>query len=144
MKNLPTAGAAPGALVTLGHKTAIAGVQAGGGPVVEKVKMARLFSHIWDGGKKIFEREAFWGVGNGWAAAGMTRVLRALPESMRDERMRLVGCIREVLDGCLKHRGPDGHRGAGLLHLDGGGGAGPRSLRFRIFSSARRNGCRAG
>jgi rhamnogalacturonyl hydrolase YesR len=71
-------------------------------------KSAGLFSHIWDDGKKAFEREAFWGVGNGWAAAGMTRVLRALPESLRAERKRLVAYIREVLDGCLEHRRPDG------------------------------------
>jgi unsaturated rhamnogalacturonyl hydrolase len=71
-------------------------------------KSGRLFSHIWDDGKKAFERQAFWGVGNGWAAAGMTRVLRALPESMKAERKRLAGYIREVLDGCLKHRRPDG------------------------------------
>lgn len=69
---------------------------------------SRLFSHIWDEGRKAFEREAFWGVGNGWAAAGMTRVLRALPEPMKSERKRLSGYIREVLDGCLEHRRPDG------------------------------------
>jgi len=71
-------------------------------------KSAGLFSHIWDDDKKAFERAAFWGVGNGWAAAGMTRVLRALPESLRAERKRLVGYIREALDGCLEHRRPDG------------------------------------
>ena len=69
---------------------------------------ARLFSHIWDDGKKAFERRAFWGVGNGWAAAGMTRVVKALPEGMKAERKRLAGYIREVLDGCLKRRRPDG------------------------------------
>jgi len=67
-----------------------------------------LFSHIWDDGKKAFERKAFWGVGNGWAAAGMTRVVRALPEGMRSERKRLIGYIRQVLDGCLARRRPDG------------------------------------
>ncbi len=71
-------------------------------------KSAGLFSHIWDDGRQTLERKAFWGVGNGWAAAGMTRVLRALPEGMISERKRLVGYIREVLDGCLKHRRPDG------------------------------------
>jgi unsaturated rhamnogalacturonyl hydrolase len=71
-------------------------------------KSARLFSHIWDDGKKAFERKAFWGVGNGWAAAGMTRVLRALPASMKTERKRLAGDVRDVLDGCLKYRRPDG------------------------------------
>jgi unsaturated rhamnogalacturonyl hydrolase len=69
---------------------------------------AQLFSHIWDDGRKAFERKAFWGVGNGWAAAGMTRVLRALPEDMRAEKKRLAGYIREGLDGCLRHRRPDG------------------------------------
>ncbi len=69
---------------------------------------AKLFSHIWDDGRKAFEREAFWGVGNGWAAAGMTRVLRALPERMADERKRLQGYIKDVLDACLRRRRPDG------------------------------------
>jgi unsaturated rhamnogalacturonyl hydrolase len=69
---------------------------------------ARLFSHIWDDGKKAFERRAHWGVGNGWAAAGMARVVRALPEAMKAERRRLVGYIREVLDGCLENRRADG------------------------------------
>ncbi len=71
-------------------------------------KPAKLFSHIWDDGKKAFERKAFWGVGNGWAAAGMSRVLRALSENMKAEKQRLTGYIREVLDGCLKRRRPDG------------------------------------
>jgi rhamnogalacturonyl hydrolase YesR len=69
---------------------------------------AKLFSHIWDDGKKAFERKAFWGVGNGWAAAGMTRVLRALPEGMSAEKKRLQDYIKGVLDGCLRHRRPDG------------------------------------
>ena len=69
---------------------------------------ARLFSHIWDDGKKSFERKAHWGVGNGWAAAGMARVVKALPEGMKAERKRLTGYVREVLDGCLKHRRADG------------------------------------
>jgi len=69
---------------------------------------AGLFSHIWDDGKKAFERRAFWGVGNGWAAAGMARVIKALPGSLGAERKRLAGYVREVLDGCLRHRRPDG------------------------------------
>ena len=71
-------------------------------------RAAKLFSHIWDDGKKAFERKAFWGVGNGWAAAGMTRVLQALPGSMTPEKKRLASYVREVLDGCLKYRRPDG------------------------------------
>lgn len=67
-----------------------------------------LFSHIWDDAKNDFRRKAFWGVGNGWAAAGMTRVLKALPESMPAEKKRLQDYIRGVLDGCLEHQRPDG------------------------------------
>jgi rhamnogalacturonyl hydrolase YesR len=71
-------------------------------------KQDRLFSHIWDDGKKAFERKAYWGVGNGWAAAGMTRVIGALPGAMTGEKERLVGYVREVVDGCLEHRRSDG------------------------------------
>ncbi len=69
---------------------------------------SRLFSHIWDDGRKDFFRRAFWGVGNGWAAAGMTRVWRALPAGMEAEKRRLAGYIKEVVDGCLARRRPDG------------------------------------
>jgi unsaturated rhamnogalacturonyl hydrolase len=71
-------------------------------------RKTKLFSHIWDDGKKAFDRQAHWGVGNGWAAAGMTRVVRALPASMKAEKKRLAGYVREVLDSCLAHRRPDG------------------------------------
>lgn len=71
-------------------------------------RKTKLFSHIWDDGKKAFDRQAHWGVGNGWAAAGMTRVVRALPASMTAEKERLAGYVREVLDGCLAYRRPDG------------------------------------
>lgn len=69
---------------------------------------AMLFSHIWDEEKNAFERDAFWGVGNGWAAAGMARVIHALPREMENDRARLAGYVSEVLDGCLAHMRPDG------------------------------------
>jgi rhamnogalacturonyl hydrolase YesR len=68
----------------------------------------RLFSHIWDEGRREFVRRAFWGVGNGWAAAGMVRVRAALPSAMAAERERLAGHVRETIDGCLVHRRSDG------------------------------------
>ena len=68
----------------------------------------KLFSHIWDESTQGYARRAFWGVGNGWAAAGMARVIHALPREMDEIRARLAGYVREVLDGCLAHQRPDG------------------------------------
>jgi rhamnogalacturonyl hydrolase YesR len=68
----------------------------------------RLFSHIWDEGRQTLVRGAFWGVGNGWAAAGMTRVRAALAADRSRDRDRLAGYVREVVDGCLVHQRPDG------------------------------------
>ena len=67
-----------------------------------------LYYHIWDQDRQKYERKLFWGVGNGWAAAGMTRVLRSLPDSMKDEKKLIAGYIKEVLDGCLKYQREDG------------------------------------
>jgi len=55
-----------------------------------------------------FESKAFWGVGNGWAITGITRVIKALPESMSETRIRFEGYVREAIDGCLKHMRDDG------------------------------------
>ncbi len=68
----------------------------------------KLFSHIWDDGLNDFFRKDFWGVGNGWAAAGMARVIKALPPKMAAEKKRLVSYVREVIDGCLAHQRTDG------------------------------------
>lgn len=68
----------------------------------------KLYSHMWDEDRQDFERKALWGSGNGWAMAGMTRVLRALPETMTAERSQLVGWIREIVDAALPWRRPDG------------------------------------
>lgn len=68
---------------------------------------AKLFSHIWDDGRSAFERRAFWGVGNGWAAAGMTRVAAALPAAMAEDKRRLTGYIKDVIDGCLARQRED-------------------------------------
>ncbi len=68
----------------------------------------RLYKHIWDEDLQTFTRDAYWGVGNGWAAAGMARVINALPDNMKAEKKRLAGYVREVLDGCLAHKREDG------------------------------------
>jgi rhamnogalacturonyl hydrolase YesR len=66
------------------------------------------YFHIWDEARQRFERRLLWGVGNGWAAAGMTRVIRALPDTMKSDKDRIAGYVRELLDACLKFQRPDG------------------------------------
>ena len=68
----------------------------------------QLFSHVWSEKSNDFEREDFWGVGNGWCAAGMARVIDALPENMHDVKKRLMQYVIELLDGCLAYIRDDG------------------------------------
>jgi unsaturated rhamnogalacturonyl hydrolase len=68
----------------------------------------RLVAHRWSEGQGRFVRPAAWGVGNGWAAAGMARTLGFLPAGMAAEREELAGWARELLSGCLAHQRPDG------------------------------------
>jgi len=68
----------------------------------------KLYAHIWDEERKVLKRAAHWGVGNGWAAAGITRVIRSLPETWAREKQELVIHIQEILDGCLGHQREDG------------------------------------
>ena len=63
----------------------------------------KLYAHIWNAEKGEFINPAFWGVGNGWALAGMVRVYNALPESMKRDREWLIQRIQTVLDSCLSH-----------------------------------------
>ena len=70
--------------------------------------VTKLYSHIWDEDKQAFERKALWAGGNGWAMAGMTRVLRSLPTAMAAEKAQLAEWIRELVDASLPWRRPDG------------------------------------
>jgi rhamnogalacturonyl hydrolase YesR len=71
----------------------------------------KLLAHIWDEGKHSFADGSFWGGGNGWAAAGLARVIRHLPADRVNDRVRLAAFAREIIDGCLAHQ-----RGDGLFH----------------------------
>lgn len=68
----------------------------------------KLFYHIWDEDRQAFERKLLWGVGNGWAAAGMARVIRALPPEMLSEKEQIIAFVHELLDACLVYQRPDG------------------------------------
>jgi unsaturated rhamnogalacturonyl hydrolase len=69
---------------------------------------AKLYAHRWDATKKQFINSKFWGVGNGWAMAGIARVIDDLPKSKSKERETLIKYNTENIDGCLKHLRADG------------------------------------
>ena len=68
----------------------------------------RLLLHIWDDTPNAKNPKEFWGGGNGWAAAGLARVIRSLPVGRKDDRQRLIVFVQDIVDGCLVHQRPDG------------------------------------
>jgi rhamnogalacturonyl hydrolase YesR len=68
----------------------------------------QLLAHIWDDGKQQFKDSDFWGGGNGWAAAGLARVIRSLPSDRHQDRGDLATLARQIIDGCLAHQRSDG------------------------------------
>jgi unsaturated rhamnogalacturonyl hydrolase len=68
----------------------------------------KLFAHIWDDEKRVFTDGNFWGGGNGWAAAGLARVIRNLPANRSQDRQRLAEDCRQIVDSCLRYQRPDG------------------------------------
>jgi unsaturated rhamnogalacturonyl hydrolase len=61
----------------------------------------KLYSHIWSVEKNAFKNEKCWGVGNGWALTGMTRVAGILPKAMEQQKALLIQRIKTTLDSCL-------------------------------------------
>ena len=49
----------------------------------------------------------FWGRGDGWMAAGMSELLRSLPEN-HPHRARIMTGYRKMMAALLKHQGDDG------------------------------------
>ena len=68
----------------------------------------KLMSHIWDEQGQRFRDRSFWGGGQGWAAAGLARVIRALPENRGADKARLAGYLKDLIDGCLAYQSPGG------------------------------------
>ncbi len=60
-----------------------------------------LLSHRYHDGEKAFPRKDVWGVGNGWAMAGMARVMRLLPDEMVAEKQELQKMITLLLDAAI-------------------------------------------
>ena len=68
----------------------------------------KLYSHIYDYENRKFKREDFWGTGNGWSAAGFCRVIKMLPNNMMEEKKKLIGYTKDIIDSCLKYMNADG------------------------------------
>ena len=49
----------------------------------------------------------FWGRGNGWVAAGMTELLRSLPQN-HPRRARIMAAYQQMMKSLLKYQGKDG------------------------------------
>jgi rhamnogalacturonyl hydrolase YesR len=67
-----------------------------------------LLAHIWDDDKKDFRRDALWGVGNGWNAAGIARMIRFMPDSMTELKKELAGMVQNLIEAALVFQRPDG------------------------------------
>jgi rhamnogalacturonyl hydrolase YesR len=67
----------------------------------------KLLSHIWDDDKKNFQRQALWGVGNGWSAAGIAKMIRFMPDSMQKDKNELAEMARSLIDAALVYQRSD-------------------------------------
>lgn len=69
---------------------------------------SKLLAHMWDDENKKFIRADHWGVGNGWALAGIARVIGVLPDSMSQEKEELVEMEKHLIEGlhrCVREDG---------------------------------------
>ena len=67
-----------------------------------------LFHHIWNDGTGRFDRADYWGGGNGWAAAGMARLLHLIPGEEKALRLRLLRLelpLLQALRGVVREDG---------------------------------------
>jgi len=69
---------------------------------------ARLMFHKWDEDTHTYIHPVHWGSGNGWAIAGIARVIGLLPESYQKEKQRLGSMGKTLVDSVLLHMRPDG------------------------------------
>ena len=67
-----------------------------------------LLSHQWSEREKVFHRKDVWAVGNGWAMAGMARVIALLPESHAEAKARLISRVKLMIDAALPFMMEDG------------------------------------
>jgi len=98
---------APPFLAKLGHFDEALG-QIAGYKKRLYVSEKRLLAHIWDESKGALKRAALWGTGQGWAVAGLARVLRHAPAGREREKAELARFAQDLIDGCLVYQRADG------------------------------------
>lgn len=69
-------------------------------------------------GRSAAGTKIFWSRGNGWAYAGIVRVLKALPED-DPSRPYYAALYREMSAAVVERQGPDGYWPVSLLEPDG-------------------------
>lgn len=71
------------------------------------IKEKGLLGHKWDCEANKFTRGCLWGEGNGWALAGMARVIKMLPKSYEVERKRFIVRTKGLIDTLLNYKRED-------------------------------------
>ena len=66
-----------------------------------------LLAHQWSDKESCFHRRDAWAVGNGWAMAGMARVIARLPED-HPGRARLISRVRRLITAAVPCQMDDG------------------------------------
>ena len=66
-----------------------------------------LLAHQWSDAESRFLRKDAWAVGNGWAMAGMARVITLLPEN-HPGRARLIRRVQQLISAALPFQMADG------------------------------------
>jgi unsaturated rhamnogalacturonyl hydrolase len=67
-----------------------------------------LYAARWDDTTGRRHHPEHWGAASGWVAAGIARALHRTPDWPAGRRTDLAAHARQVIDGCLAHRRPDG------------------------------------
>jgi len=67
------------------------------------IEEKEMLGHRFDDASKTFQRDAIWATGNGWALAGIARVVDLLPESYYEIRLELTKKAVQLITGFIKH-----------------------------------------
>ncbi|MCL2559094.1 MAG: glycoside hydrolase family 88 protein [Turicibacter sp.] len=67
------------------------------------IEEKEMLGHRYDVEKQMFQRDAIWATGNGWALAGIARVIDLLPESHLTARVELTAKALTLVGGFMKH-----------------------------------------